>query len=830
MPANNLTRPNPEPTGEATRQFRKQQAKHRQTELLQQQQRLQKRRKCDPFEAVRVLPSKTFHLYSGSRFQGKQRSGSHSYDVVVEIKHVDLDDSFLCGYLNIRGLTEEYPELTTYFEAEIIGPKYSFFTRKWDADELVDEEHWTLFRPFECLSSSVFYGRDKHVDKGEGRASKCTYRHHYDSQTYDHRGEDVVFMRWKEHFLVPNHQVQGISGASFAGFYYISYDKLTGRIVGYYYHHSSEKIVQEYQRIMAEEAAAIEAKESAYKLYAEERQARLKQERITMARKIAPGFLDNDDRRILTPTLATAQVKEQTSSSAQQANTPKYAGNRFDYSEFEVKYPIDEGPNSLGKDDGSSENKQSSSQGENLREEIVSSTQDRAERESNDESEEEVIVQAVPLSELTGMLRDSCLEEEPSSSTPRTWHERDPTSEKSTMPSFNATRLDFREFEQGLGPPDPWDTPVDDLTALKDVISQQLSHNSSTMQQDPTISSSHQQPQHVQSQQLQQSLSQTAYSYQQHQLQQQPAPIPQYHQPSEHSAHSQYPFPVANTPSRTAYNSSPVPVASFVPPTKLTGIAQQQAALQHHQQQHRHSTSGIGAHATTGLTPSQQHARFGNASPSPPPLPPPPRAMTASPSVHPSAATAISGISTTGANRPRLPARPLRTNDPSSADSPSAGLDHVTVIDRSMTPPRPPLPPPPHTSSQGTASSAIVSGGVGGISVGGNSGSGGGGMPPALKPRPPKDHEMLHGMIASNQKTMQTGVPGGFTESDGRSGQDLDDSQQQQQQVAPAPPQAESLIRQLASMGFTREQSRSALEKYDYDLEKATNHLLDWDE
>jgi len=88
---------------------------------------------------------------------------------------------------------------------------------------------------------------------------------------------------------------------------------------------------------------------------------------------------------------------------------------------------------------------------------------------------------------------------------------------------------------------------------------------------------------------------------------------------------------------------------------------------------------------------------------------------------------------------------------------------------------------------------------------------------------------MLHGILGSSQKTMPIGIHGGFSEADGRAGQDMDDAQQQQQ-VAPAPPHAESLIGQLASMGFTREQSRSALEKYDYDLEKATNHLLDWDE
>ncbi len=42
-------------------------------------------------------------------------------------------------------------------------------------------------------------------------------------------------MRWKEHFLVPDHKIKSISGASFAGFYYIAYSKSTGSIKGYYY-------------------------------------------------------------------------------------------------------------------------------------------------------------------------------------------------------------------------------------------------------------------------------------------------------------------------------------------------------------------------------------------------------------------------------------------------------------------------------------------------------------------------------------------------------------------------------------------------------------------
>ena len=62
-----------------------------------------------------------------------------------------------------------------------------------------------------------------------------------DSFDYDVMPEsDYVFMRWKEHFLVPDHTIKDINGASFAGFYYICFQKSTATIEGYYYHRSSE--------------------------------------------------------------------------------------------------------------------------------------------------------------------------------------------------------------------------------------------------------------------------------------------------------------------------------------------------------------------------------------------------------------------------------------------------------------------------------------------------------------------------------------------------------------------------------------------------------------
>ena len=50
-----------------------------------------------------------------------------------------------------------------------------------------------------------------------------------------------MFMRWKEKFLVPDHRVREISGASFEGFYYICFNQVLGTITGIYYHAKTDK-------------------------------------------------------------------------------------------------------------------------------------------------------------------------------------------------------------------------------------------------------------------------------------------------------------------------------------------------------------------------------------------------------------------------------------------------------------------------------------------------------------------------------------------------------------------------------------------------------------
>jgi hypothetical protein len=122
------------------------------------------------------------------------------------------------------GLTEDHPSLTTYFEGEIIGNKYTFITQhpEWGSNEKVDRQHWARFPAYKPLS--------KHSSRPELVTKDWTQREH-------------LFMRWKEYFLVPDHRVRTINGASFEGFYYISFSQITGTIEGIYFHAKSEKYV-----------------------------------------------------------------------------------------------------------------------------------------------------------------------------------------------------------------------------------------------------------------------------------------------------------------------------------------------------------------------------------------------------------------------------------------------------------------------------------------------------------------------------------------------------------------------------------------------------------
>ncbi|KAI9661474.1 MAG: hypothetical protein M1831_002996 [Alyxoria varia] len=184
-------------------------------------------------------------LRHGSKFTGTQMSDKQVYNVEVELKYVDMSESFLCGYLKIEGtarlidrlcenwinifktagLTPDHDTLTTYFEGEIVGTKYTFETRhpEWGSNEKVDMQHWNRFAAWRPLAR-------------QARRPDFSYK--------DYAEREHIFMRWKEHFLVPDHRIQGIHGASFEGFYYICFNQRNGTVKGIYFHSKSEKYQQ----------------------------------------------------------------------------------------------------------------------------------------------------------------------------------------------------------------------------------------------------------------------------------------------------------------------------------------------------------------------------------------------------------------------------------------------------------------------------------------------------------------------------------------------------------------------------------------------------------
>ncbi|KAJ2692023.1 hypothetical protein H4R19_006236 [Coemansia spiralis] len=165
-------------------------------------------------------PTPCHDLYSGSRFRGEQSNGVRSYNVTVALKYVDMGVPELCGHFTICGLTTELPVLTTFFDAQIIGTGGdTFITNQWSATIDDDRAHWSLFPSFQQHRS---------------RFERCDFEYRLEPS------DRHVFMRWKERFVVPNHKLNRINGASYEGFYYVCYDRELGTIMGYYYHKESD--------------------------------------------------------------------------------------------------------------------------------------------------------------------------------------------------------------------------------------------------------------------------------------------------------------------------------------------------------------------------------------------------------------------------------------------------------------------------------------------------------------------------------------------------------------------------------------------------------------
>ncbi|KIW99664.1 uncharacterized protein Z518_11077 [Rhinocladiella mackenziei CBS 650.93] len=162
-------------------------------------------------------PSATFQPYS--KFKGTQQSDRQIYNVEVTVLTVDIEQASMSGYLQICGLTPDHPTLTTFFTGEIIGgpdQKYSFRTRDpaWGANDKTDLTHWARFPAWRPLSLQA----------------KRNINFVYPLNHENWWQQEHIFMRWKEHFLVPDYKLKSIQGASFEGFYYICFNQIEGRV------------------------------------------------------------------------------------------------------------------------------------------------------------------------------------------------------------------------------------------------------------------------------------------------------------------------------------------------------------------------------------------------------------------------------------------------------------------------------------------------------------------------------------------------------------------------------------------------------------------------
>jgi len=184
------------------------------------------------FSLLSPLPESMFRpnstssiLKPGRSWSGYQKSDNSRYKVNVKLQNVDMKGSYLDGYLQIHSLTKEHPTLTTFFEGEMIGSKHSFVTDhpEWHATETIDFRHWSSFPPFRTLLA----------------INKDAKKRHFRLKNWEDK--QFIFMRWKEHFLVPDHRKTDLTGASFDGFYYICFNQVTGAIIGTYYHARCEQ-------------------------------------------------------------------------------------------------------------------------------------------------------------------------------------------------------------------------------------------------------------------------------------------------------------------------------------------------------------------------------------------------------------------------------------------------------------------------------------------------------------------------------------------------------------------------------------------------------------
>ncbi|KAL3233795.1 Vacuolar import and degradation protein 24 [Nakaseomyces bracarensis] len=220
---------------------------------------------------MKPTTAQTNFLRPRLEFSGYQLSGYKRYQVNVSLKTVNLPTAqsnntttspHITGYLTIRGLTSQHPEITTFFEAYAVDHKeIGFLSSQWPeennfesykTDDQTDLEHWLNFPSFR----EMFIAQNKEDVRNEeeysykkkrqsiGTLAEMFMENQKQSTDRDYLNDRFIFMRWKEKFLVPDAFIENVDGASYDGFYYVVHDQLTGNLQGFYYHQDAERFQQ----------------------------------------------------------------------------------------------------------------------------------------------------------------------------------------------------------------------------------------------------------------------------------------------------------------------------------------------------------------------------------------------------------------------------------------------------------------------------------------------------------------------------------------------------------------------------------------------------------
>ncbi|GFR45829.1 hypothetical protein Agub_g7193 [Astrephomene gubernaculifera] len=174
------------------------------------------------FPSVPPRPSPCSYLHPGRSFTGQQRlSAPHRHQqedwtVTATIYSCDLERGLLTGSMVAQNNPVAKRPIVTYFEGEIIdNVNHSFWTGcKWGTcpSRESDVRYWSRCPGFSGALRNA-------VKRHDGRAPQLGSCQH-------------IFMRWKEVFFV---DVPQDCPLTITGFYYLSLDRCSGAIGGYYH-------------------------------------------------------------------------------------------------------------------------------------------------------------------------------------------------------------------------------------------------------------------------------------------------------------------------------------------------------------------------------------------------------------------------------------------------------------------------------------------------------------------------------------------------------------------------------------------------------------------